>query len=434
MRTKIMKAILVLFSFLSTCMAFAGGKLITLENAVEMAVSNNLQIAAGMEKIKQAEYERNAVSTFFLPKISSSLSYTRMNEAQEMMGVIFADSNLYNLAIALNQPLYTGGRLNAVYEQAKEDVKRRGFEKDIIVQELISGTKRGYFSILKAEKGLQTVKTQKEMAQEHLRKAELMFREGIVTKVDVLKTEVFLSDIEQQILAMENSISLAKASLSFLLNQPLSTEFEIEDILEKQKEKNDLDYWTRLSYKSRPELKQLESAGRIYEYNIDVAESGRKPQVALFYNYMVDRGSAAPVDRWNNSWNIGVALEMDIWNWGETGDRIQKAIHAKKEVDTEYSLLLKAVELEVKTALLNMETAARQTENIKKSLEKAEENLRVTNLLYSEGMLTTTDVLDAQSDLASARNRYYQSLYDYQLAYAELEKSAGVHLPDWNKN
>lgn len=420
--------------FLLACFLMGGTvfaeETLSLEQSIETAVSNNLQIAAGTEKISQAEYGKREVFTSFLPRLSSSFTYTRLDEAQtmEFSGMSFqvTDADLYNFGLTLSQPLYTGGRLSAVYSQARENVQRTVFEKETAVQNLVLDVKKGYFSILKAGRGVQTVNSLKEMALEHLKTAEAFFREGLVTKADVLKTEVFLADTEQQILQTENGLALSKAGFSFLLNRPLSSEFEVEDILERRKEENNLEYWTKLSYERRSDLKELESASKIYGYGIEAEKSAYKPQVAFFSNYLMDWGTEGAVGEWKDSWNLGVALDLDIWNWGETKYKVRKASHQKKEMDVRYSLLRKSIELEVKSAYLNLETAGRQIDAAKKSLEKSEESLRVANLLYKEGMSTTADVLDAQTDLTAARNKYYQALYDYQLAYAGLEKASGV--------
>ncbi|MGI6595090.1 MAG: TolC family protein [Candidatus Ratteibacteria bacterium] len=140
----------------------------------------------------------------------------------------------------------------------------------------------------------------------------------------------------------------------------------------------------------------------------------------------MEKGTQGAIDKWQDSWQFGVAMELDIWNWGETRNKVQRAVHAKKEIENQQILLLKSIELEVKSAFLNLQTAKKQIESIKKSMETAEENLRITKILYSEGMTTTTEVLDAHTDLAVVLNNYYQSLYDYQIAYAGLEKAAGV--------
>ncbi len=423
------RAILLTLCFSLANTVFAG-EVLTLEKSIETALSDNLQVMAISERVMQAEYAKKEASTYFLPRIGSSFTYTRLNEAQsmEMGGMSFemTDANLYNLALTLSQPLYTGGRLSAAYAQASENVKKTGFDRDEVMQNLAFDVKKGYFSILKAKTGLQTVNSLKEMAKEHLKTAEAFFNEGLVTKVDVLKTEVFLADAEQQIMQADNAVALAKSGFSFLLNRPLSADFEVEDILERMKEKNDIEYWTALSYENRPELKGMKSLSKIYGHGVELEKSGYKPQIALFSSLLFDRGSQPPVDEWADSWNAGIALELDIWNWGETKYKVERARRQKEEIDAQSALLQKSIELEVKAAFLNMATADKQIGTSKKSREKAEENLRMTDLLYREGMATTTDVLGAQTDLTSARNNYYQALYDYQIAYAQLEKAAGI--------
>jgi len=408
-------------------------EVLTLEKSIETAISSNLQVTASSERVRQAEYGRKEASTYFLPRISSSFTYTRLNEEQAIdfggMSFKVTDANLYNFGLTLSQPLYTGGRLTAAYSQAKENVYRTVFEKQSVEQNLVFDVKKGYFSILKAKRGVETVNSLKKMAEEHLKTAQAFFKEGLVTRADVLKTEVFLADAEQQILQAENGLALSKAGFRFLLNESLSSEFEVEDVLERRGEKNNLEYWTKLSYERRPELKGLESTAKMYGYGVQAERSGYQPQVALFSNYLLDRGTQNAADEWKDSWNVGVAVGWDIWNWGETGYRVRKASHQKKEIDAQYALLRKSIELEVKAAYLNLETADRQIETARKALEKAEENVRVTNILYREGMAVTSDVLDAQTDLTAARNKYCQSLYDYQLACAQLEKSAGVGGP-----
>ncbi len=418
----------------SLCIFLAGTvfaqEIMTLEKSIEKAVSNNLQVAASSERVQQAEYGKQEASTYFLPRLASSFTYTRLDEERVMefggMSFKITDANLYNFGLTLSQPLYTGGRLTAVYSQAKENVRRNVFEKQAVEQSLIFDVKKGYFSILKAKRSVDTVNSLKKMAEEHLKTAEAFFREGLVTRADVLKTEVFLADTQQQILQAENGLALSKAAFCFLLSEPLSSEFEAEDVLERRGEEKPLAYWTELSYERRPELKGLESAAKMYGYSVQAERSGYHPQIAFFGNYLIDRGAQNAVDEWKSSWNAGVALMWDIWNWGETGYRVRKANHQKKEIDAQYALMRKSIELEVKTAYLNMETAGRQIETSKKALETAEENLRVTNVLFKEGMAVTSDVLDAQTDLTAARNKYCQAFYDYQLACAQLEKSAGV--------
>ena len=120
---------------------------------------------------------------------------------------------------------------------------------------------------------------------------------------------------------------------------------------------------------------------------------------------------------------------MEIWDRGETRQRIKQAESRKTEIEQEYLLQKKTVELEVKNSYINLLSAGKEIATLKKTIEKAEENLRITDMLYREGMAANTDVLDARTDLTAAKNSFYQALYQYQVAYGELEKASGL-LPE----
>lgn len=433
--------LMFVFALFAPSSFLAGGETLSLEKSIEEGLKNNIALKVSSEQIRQAEYEKQETYSFFFPRISSSFTYTRMDKAQEMsfegLGDLIgipvppvsfkvADANLYNAGVSLVQPLYAGGQIQSFYRKSRENIKKTSIEKDILAHELALEIKTSYFSILKAEKMLQTVLFLKKTAEEHLEVARAFFNEGLVTKTDILKTEVFMANAEQKVLQAQNMKALAKAGFSFLLNRPLDEDLDIEDILGAKRDKKNLSYWTQMAYRQRPEIKKIESVARMYGHDIDIEKSGLKPQVSLFANYQVDRGTQSSLDKWQDSWNIGVAVEIDVWNKGETRYRIKKAESRKKEIGHQLLLQKQAIELEVKNSYINILFAEQEIETAKKTREKARENLRMANMLYREGMTTNTDVLDAQADLASADSSYYQALYDYHIAFGELEQAGGI--------
>ena len=96
-------------------------------------------------------------------------------------------------------------------------------------------------------------------------------------------------------------------------------------------------------------------------------------------------------------------------------------------MEKQLEIVKKSIELEVKNAYLNLLSAEKKIDETKKQVEAAEENLRVANLLYKEGMATTTDVIDAITSLTEAKNNYYISIYEYKIAYFQLEKATGIY-------
>ncbi len=430
-------AFFIFLFFVFTGTFVSAGEILSLQESIDIGIKNNLLIKIDEARLRQVEMEKQEVYSYFFPRVSSSFTYTRLDEAQKMgfalppelgippMSFEVTDANLYTLGFGLLQPLYTGGKIKSSYAKAEENIKRTIFEQNITAQDLVLEIKKGYFNILKAQKMLLAALSLKKTTEEHMRVAQASFNEGLVTRIDILKTEVFLVNTDKQILEAQNAIDLAKSAFSFLLNRPLSEDFEVKDILEEQKDTKALAYWTQLAYEQRPEIKRLESISKIYAHDINIEKSGLKPQISFFSNYELDRGSQGAIDEWQDSWNIGIAIGFDIWNKGETRYRVKKAENKKQEIDRQYELQVKSIELEIKNAYINLLFAQKEIETAKKTQEKAKENLRIANTLYKEGMATTTDVLDAQTDLTSAENDYYQALYNYQTAYGVLEKAAG---------
>ncbi|MCM8833691.1 MAG: TolC family protein, partial [Candidatus Omnitrophica bacterium] len=262
--------------------------------------------------------------------------------------------------------------------------------------------------------------------EKHLIDAKKMFEQGIVTKLDVLKTEVVLKNIETKIIESENYLKLAKANLNFILNRSPDYQFEVEDILEVKEEKKDYNWWIETGLKERKEIKSFEKIISISQKNIDIEKSNLYPQIYFFFNYNFERGTQSSFGKWDTNWNAGILLSYDIWNWGQTKDKIKKAEKEKEEIENQYKLLKNSIEIEIKNAYLNFIASENKIEESKKHIEVAEENLRVAELLYKEGLATTLDVIDAMTMLTEAKNSYYNALYEYKTAYSELERASGI--------
>ena len=424
------QSFLILFIVCSLPICSEEVKHFTLDESIQTAIQNNLSIKSAEARVRQAEIEKKDAFTLFLPAISSSFSYTKLNEAAEFTVPGFGsfkatDQDIYNSTFTLTQPVFTGGKLKYAYKQSEENLKKVDYEYQTLCRNISFDVKNAYFSVLKAQKFLEVAKELKKQSEKHLDVAKKFFESGMATKVDVLKTEVFLSEINQEIIEAENVLSLSISNFNFLLNQPLSTKIILEDTLKIQKIDVLFNEWKKFAFENRPELKEFESMLKISGYGIKVAKGDYYPQISLLSNYQNEKGNQDSLGSWKSSWNVMLAFEIDIWNWGSKKYKVKSAKSQEEQLREEFQLFKNGIELEVKNAYLGLETSKKKIETAKKSIEEAEENLRVTNLLYKEGMTTTTEVLDAQTSLSRAKNNYYQALYDYQIFYARLEKASG---------
>ncbi|MCM8819104.1 MAG: TolC family protein [Candidatus Omnitrophica bacterium] len=424
-----MRKILIIFSIIFS-LSFTQ-EMLKLDDCIKIAIENNLKIKIAKSKIDQSFYQKEIARKYLLPSLSLSFNYTYLGDNEGIMidglgPLKFTEDNLYTFGFTFKQPLFTGWKIEKGYEIAKESYEKLKIDYEKEMSDLILDVKKSYLNILKAKRFLETSKKYKENLERHIQEAEKLFHQGIVTKLDILKTEVALKSVETKIIESENYLKLAKANLNFILNRDLDYEFEVEDILEVKENKKDYKWWRDTSLKERNEIKSFQKLISIYDKNIDIEKSNLYPQIYFFLNYNIERGTQTSFEKWDTNWNTGILLSFNIWNWGQTKDRIKKAEKEKEEIENQYKILKNSIEIEVKNAYLNFIAAENKIEESKKQIEKAEENLRVAEILYKEGLSTTLDVIDAITSLTEAKNNYYNALYEYKIAYSQLEKASGI--------
>ncbi len=401
-----------------------------LKESLEIALQNSSEIHQAKERIAEAKAKKRESFTSFLPAIGSSSTFTQLGAESTISisgspSITMTDQELYDLNLNLKQPLFTGGRLTALYRQAEEATKVAEEDYCRTKINLIFKVKEAYYNILKAEKICAVSREAVEQIKAHLKVVENFYKAGMVPKVDLLKAKVQLANIKQNLVEAENGLELARASFNNLLNRSLSAQVELVDVLSYQKEEFNLKDCVENALKLRPELKMQKIVSKMAEEGLGIAKSDYLPTISLIANYDQKKGSEIPIDKWQKSWNAIVAFELDIWNWGRTKAKVRQAKSVISQNQDALSLLKKTIELEVRNAFLNLQAAEKKILVTEKAVEQSREGSRMSELRFKEGMATNTDVLDATTLQSQAETNYYQALYDCYLAEAALKRAMG---------
>ncbi|MGC8976322.1 MAG: TolC family protein [Candidatus Ratteibacteria bacterium] len=424
-----MKKILIFF-FVFFGISFSE-EILTLKDCIKIAIENNLKLKVAKDEIEKKYYQKEISRKYLYPDFSSSFQYTYLgNNKGISFGILppfkIVEDNNYTLKFSITHPVFTGWKIEKTYQISKQLYEKAEIDYENEVSNLILDVKKAYFNILKAKRFLETSLKYKENLERHLIDAKKMFQQGLVTKLDILKTELAIKNADTKIIESENYLKNAKANLNFILNRGIDEEFEIEDIFEEKEEKREYEWWKETALKERKEIKSFEKLISIYEKNIGIEKSNLYPQVYFFFNYNIEKGTQTSRENWGTNWNTGILISYDIWNWGQTKDKVKKAEIEKKQIEKNFDLLKNSIELEVKNSYLNLISMEEKIKETKKQIEFAEENLRVSSLLYNEGLATTTDVIDAITSLTEAKNNYFNFLYEYKIGYSQLEKASGI--------
>jgi outer membrane protein TolC len=421
---------------------------LTLEASIDTALKNSIVINIAKEGSKGANAQKREAFTGFLPKFSTSYSYTRLNEAPFMkfVGVPFplntiipngteliaGTQNNYNWAIEAKQPLFAGGGILANYQASSigEDAAR--LEETAKYQDVVQEVKVAYFNILRAQRIQGAAQQSVEMLSAHRDVAENYFKVGMIPKNDLLHAEVELANGRQALVRAKNAVELAKSSFNTVLKRKIFTPVEVVDILAYHPLNQSFEECLNVAQQARPELKisslKAAQAGKL----VRVAQSDYFPTLSLVGNYsrFGDNPSVSGSDYQDaESWYVMAVASWNFWEWGKTKFRVDaskakedQALEAAKELNDQ-------ITLEIKNAYLILEETGSQIVVWQKVIEQAEENFRISEERYKERVATSTEVLDAQTLLTKAKSEYANALGDYNVNYAKLQRSMGTIWP-----
>jgi outer membrane protein TolC len=337
--------------------------------------------------------------------------------------------NNYNIRTTFQEPLFTGFRLDASKDMADYSMEAasKDYAKDRV--DLTYNVKNAYWALYKAIEAKKVFDENVGLFEAHVKEVQTQMEQGLATYNDVLKVQVQLSDAQLRQIDARNAVRLAVLGLDNVIGLPLSTEVTPATQIEFQpKQYPDLEVLMNKATASRPDLKAMESRVKAGEAAVSAARSGWFPQIYLVGNYYYSRPNTRifpTIDAFKDSWDVGLSVSLDIWNWGTTlhqTDQAQAQLAQTKDI---LSQMQDGIALEISQTYLNLTQAKERIGVARKTVEQAEENYRITDDRFKEGLSLNTDLIDAEFSLTQAKLNYTQALVDYRLAEARLEKALG---------
>jgi outer membrane protein len=409
----------------------------TLERSISEAMTNSYKLKVQQERKAQAEFGKNQARAEFLPKLGTAYSYNRLDEPrifrstlQPDMDIAVSSRNNYRWSAFMRQPLFTGFALLSAYRLAELGIDESELEFDLEKMDLVLRVKEAYFNVLAADKAVEVAEKDVESRTWTLKVARSFFDVGMIPVNDVLRAEVEFANTEQALVRARNAAMVTRAQFNTVLVRPIHATVVLEDILTYSTIESDYETYVEKALANRPEIKILDTNLLQANQRIRLAKSKYYPEVSLSYEYIKEGDdlsvSGSPFHD-SNRWEALAVFSWTFWEWGKTyyagreqESLMRQLVHTKEDVEN-------GIRLEVKDAILDLETAEKNIPTTEKAVKQGEENLRVNEERYKAQVTTITDLLDAQTLLAQARVNYYRALYDHNLAKARLERAMGTY-------
>lgn len=460
---------------------------LTLDSCRELALRNNATIKIATEKIEAAHHERKAAFSNYFPKLSGGATYMHNQksasllsgqqkellnnigttlvesggksleeiaalfpELQNMLSLLaqqdiatpinnigkaisdaltIETQNIYIAALSLEQPLFAGGKIISYNKMAKYAEELALHERETARQDIILATEEAYWQIVSVSNKRKLAESMVKLVEKLKSDVTRLKDAGIATEADILTISVKLNEAEIALLRATNGERLERMLLSEICGLPIeSTPTLADELLEFPPLTESVKSYNNIySIENRPEIKSLQSAIKIYNQKANIVLSEYLPQAAFTANYFAT--SPNIINGFNNRfkgmWNVGVVLKIPF-NWDEGYHKIKSA-RAETRI-AEYTLdnVRREIELQIKQAIQNSEEAYKRLTLAYSSISVAEENLRNINIEFSEGLATSSNVLEAQTAWLLAHSTLIDARIDIILAEAYLKRTLGT--------
>lgn len=431
---------LVIISLMLTALIYPQAKKLTLTESLELGFQNSKELKISKSKLISSDAKISEVNSQFFPQLKFFANYTRLSDNVPPFEVRVPFSPLpikisdpipdnYNLKFSFQQPLFTGFKLLASKKAANynRDAAQLDYAKDKNeVAFLIINAFWNYYKVQEVRNLID--ETLKQIGQ-HLNDTKNFLDNGMATENDYLKLEVLYSNTKLQLIEANNNVDIARAVFNKSLGLPLEskTEISIEDISIVPVDFNINKLFSEAKA-NRDELKSLAYKVKASEENVTAAKSGWFPSIFLTGNYYYSNPNPRfqpPVAYFNNTWDAGITLTWDLWNWGLTSSQTTQAEESMLQAKTTLESLTDAVEIDVYKSYLNLLKSKEKVDVSRLSLKQASENYRITSEKYDAHLATSTDLIDAEVSQLQAATNLKTALVEYELATVSLNKSLG---------
>jgi outer membrane protein len=417
------------------CQAAETAQAFSLKSSIEHALKNSTQMLSSKEEFASAEAGKNKQITEFLPKLSAKYTYTRSDEDKTIGGaIVTSPEDLYLLTATVAQPIFSGLSRVTQYQISALglDVARR-LEYETR-QDLILGVKKVYFELLQREKLEKVARQAVTQLTAHADVARNFFEVGMTPRNDLLEAEVELANAKQDHVVARNNIEVVKSRFNTLLRRPIDDTVAIEDVMTYEPFTNTYENCVETAVKQRTEIQIAGRRLEIAEKDVKLTRKDYYPSLDVAANYYKKGdnpdldGGVGIYDR--DEWDVVATASWTFWEWGKTHFGVSEKLRRLEQARLKEIEIEDQIRQEVKEAYLRVKQAEQNILTVRKAVEQARENFRMSEERYKEQVATSTEVLDAQTLLTKTQTNYFNALSAFNISKAELNRATGVEIID----
>jgi outer membrane protein len=411
---------------------------LTLTDALDRARANSPRLESLAALEAAAEAARSGALAERLPLVDLSGGYTRYSNVDEFaltlpgLGTrtLFPNiPNNYRLHAGASLPLYTGGRIESAIAAADRQREAAVQDRSVAVNDLLLETQTAYWGLVTARESARVLAEAEGTYEAHLKDAKNRYEVGTAASNEVLAVQVERDRAELARLQAENSAAVVNENLIRLVGLPPGSRVEpAEPLNEPPASPSDTEALVTAAQAGRPEILALQARAKAARVSIEIQKSINRPQASLSLGYdFADPNPRIlpPQDEFRSTWSAGVVVAVRAFDGGRAAAAVAQASAQADALDRQLEDLKARLRLEVTSRLLDLSSARATLAVTARNLDAAKENVRVARDRYQEGVIPSSELLDAETALLRAALDQTSASTQVRIALANVDRAVG---------
>lgn len=446
MNNIISKISMVLILGLLTIFKINAQEALTLQDCKQKALEHNQSVKTALSDLKSSEAALTLSKRSMLPTFDLSSSYTYLNDPNKMVvpgyelptvdgkpsGVYspgsssnLAYNNSYSASIGMNLPIYMGGKLRHANKLSSLGKAMAEDNVDLTKSELMVDVETKYWGVVSLQEQMDVVQKSIVLLTDVLKEVRNRYETGIVTKNEVLKTQVELNNSKLALIEVSNNLELAKMSLNQRIGNGILSSIQIQDSII-----NIPDHLAAITFNethlgNRPEIKLLNNQLEMSKVEKKMVNAEYLPQIVSYANYVSQNPNRYAKQENEFTFNAGVSLNIPVFHWGEKKLKKVQNKMAIQKAELELDESSEMITLEIRQAIFRLKESLVKLDFTSTSLEQANENLNLESNRLMEGVSTTRELLDAQLQWQTSHADYINAKAEVKTNEAKYYKAIG---------
>ena len=341
--------------------------------------------------------------------------------------------NMFAGAVTVTQPVFMGGAIVAANKMANINEQMAANSLDMKTQGTLYHIDQVYWQVVSLRHKQTLAESYVALVKKLKGDVQKMIDQGVATKGDGLSVSVRVNEAEMALTQVTDGLELSKMLLCQLCGLP-----EDEDIVLADEASEELSVKSEklategagadVAFENRPELKVLQNTVDLSLQTTNVLKAGNLPQVMLTGGYAVTNPNTFNgfQKKFGGVWNVGVVVRVPIWNWGDVMYKVRASKGATAMARLELDDAREMISLQVRQNNFKVKEAQKKLTMAQSNVANADENLRMANLAFKEGVASITTVMEAQTAWNQAQSQKIDAEIGVKLSQVELQKALGT--------